>query len=1107
MSKSILVFMLSLTAVAVLAANPKFTWTGGAGPQTEGAWTGYYSWSDARNWDAAGVPTACGTTGATAGVYDFTALAANAKIVCDSGVNHCMGNITFAGNLGTVEIVSATSGSNIAYFSGATLTVPTGTKVLWGLNKAAATSDYFPTLTLTGGGEFRITATGSYSVYRHRLNITSNTTLGIDSTVADLRTLVIDFQASTAKLDLGCDIVIGAIRDDAYGAAQIALNGHSLRLAMGYVPLANDDWQPGNVTANYFKPIGSGSVAYAGGRVFENLKAQEFTGPLTIENADVATDFGFPNATSIDIANSGVLTLGTDQSVAALAGEGATGGIVLKDGATLTVDDSAAEPATYAARLSGAGAFLKDGSNELILSGANALTGPTTVKGGTLTVKGAAAVTVAETALYRAFTFDNLSGADFVDEADPTAKASFRYAIAGNNDSVTPAEGATASEVVAGRNGTDGVRLYKDARACVYVTGNGAKGKGFKTQEGPFTVTVWTKLDKDGCNSTTWNYGSHAIFFLGQGSNSECVSFKVYYCRSGSKPYLNFSGAGYKAGRVSENYPGQGFDVEMSEDDVFDGSWHMLTATYSGSETHTITGYWDGRKIGDCALPADKILNLDGRCHLGWGSVGSIAGDFDDWKMLSRCQTAEEVAAEYSGSVAAGDDFAALPNPVAHWAFDDAANPGKDSSGNGYDLAAYTGYSASVTDIEGAYGKALAKDSPMFLATIPGKIPTGNKAWTVSARYMVDGIEQGGNINNPSVFFWGDNRLDTTDFNNDNNKFMQLTVSNAGPDTKDTYRVLRPSLKYGNAKYCTLSSGDVFSETYNSMYKAGKANWVNLVVVWNPTEKLFYGYADGVLLGTVTRTQLDLCATGRLLVGLRPGYGTGGNNVEVPFEGYIDDIRVFDTAFTAEQVMTLTRGLKDGTVGAPLSATSDLTVASGATLNVEGTGHAAKSLAGTGAVNLSANSSLAVGGGSVGTLTGLGQLEVSAPLKAVSAAAYYGNVVLSGSGTVDFPGYAAAVTLPDPYAVALDSVAALPLVRTSGTVTFPAEGTITFPSLPAEVSDTLVAEAGRLVLPVDFTGWTIQPDKNQGLKSKLYVKDGKVYLMRKPTSGMILLFR
>lgn len=1095
MSKRVLALVLSLTACAAFAANPKFTWTGGAGPLAEGEWAGYYSWKDANNWDAAGVPTACGTTGATAGVYDFTALAANAKIVCDSGVNHCMGNITFAGNLGTVEIVSATSGSSIAYVSGATLTVPTGTKVLWGLNKAAATSDYFPTLTLTGGGEFRITATGSYSVYRHRLNITSNTTLGIDSAVADLRTLIIDFQASTAKLDLGCDVVIGAIRDDVYGAAQIALNGHSLRLAMGYVPVANDAWLPGNVTTNYFKPTGSGSVAYAGGRVFENLKPQEFTGPLTIENADVATDFGFPNATAIDIANSGVLTLGTDQSVAALAGEGATGGIVLKDGATLTVNDSSADPATYAARLSGAGAFVKDGSNELVLSGANALTGPTTVKGGTLTVKGAAPATAAETALLHAYRLEDA----LTDDAGAiNAKFTYFYQKGDEKaaDQDDPPPGATATTFCTGRRGTRGVELASGSYASVQVA-NGANGIG----TGPFTVTAWMIPAANVCRSDI-NHGMTVLLYLGTGANTAYNSCKVYLANGTN---ISYSVGTYTVDPVSKK-DGLGVDRDLPYEQLYDGNWHMVTLTYSGEETHVLSGYFDGELVGSKEITGGTV-SLSSRLHIGWGSLGSAAGKFDDFKVLTRCQSAAEVKAEYRGEIAAGDDFAALPNPVAHWAFDDAANPGKDSSGNGYDLAAYTGYSASVTDIEGAYGKALAKDSPMFLATIPEKIPTGNKAWTVSARYMVDGIVGSGNINNPSVLFWGDNRLDTTDFNNNANKFMQLTVSNAGPDTKDTYRVLRPSLKYGNAKYCTLSSGDVFSETYNNMYKAGKANWVNLVVVWNPDEKKFFGYADGVLLGTVTRSQLDLCAAGRLLVGLRPGYGTGDNNVEVPFEGYIDDIRVFDTAFTAEQVMTLTRGLKDGTVGAPLSAASDLTVASGATLNVEGTGHAAKSLAGTGAVNLSANSSFAVGGGSVGTLTGLGQLTVSAPLKAASAASYYGNVVLSGSGTLDAADYTGAVTLPDPYAASLASVAALPLVRTSGTVTFPAEGTITFPSLPEEVTDTLVAEAGRLILPADFTGWTIEPDNTQGLHSKLYVKDGRIYLKRKPASGLILLFR
>lgn len=1096
MYKRILALVLSLSAFAAVADNPKFTWTGEAGPLTSGEWTGYYSWKDAGNWDSAGVPTAGGTTGATAGVYDFTALALNAKVVCDSGVNHCMGNITFAGDCGTLEIVSETTDSNIAYVSSATLIVPAGTKVLWGLNKAAATSDYNPTLTLTGGGEFRITSTGSYSVFRHRLNITSNTTLGIDSPVADLRTLTIDFQASTAKLELGCDVVIGAIMANVHGAGQVVLNGHSFRLAMGYVPVTDDVWQPGEVTTNYFKPTGSGSVAYAGGRMFENLKAQEFTGPLTIENADVSTDFGFPNVTSIDIANSGVLTLGTDQAVAALAGEGATGGLALKEGATFTVNDSAADPATYAARLSGAGAFVKDGSNELVLSGENTLTGPTTVKGGTLTVKGAAAAMEAGTALLHSYRFEDA----LTDDAGAiNAKFSYYYKPDGGsvNDQNDPMPGTTATAFCAGRRGTRGVELASGSYASAQVD-NGATGIG----TGPFTVTVWMVPATNFCRSDI-NYGMTALIFLGTGANTAYNSCKVYLVNGTN---ISYSVGAYTVNPVSKK-DGLGFDKDIPYDQIYDGNWHMVTLTYSGEETHILSGYFDGELMGSKEITGGTV-NLSSRLHVGWGCLGSAAGKFDDFKVLTRCQSAAEVKAEYLGEIATGDEFAALPAPVAHWAFDDAENPGKDSSGNGYDLAAYTGYSASVTEVAGAYGKALAKDSPMVLTTIPAKIPTGNAAWTVSARYMVDGVEKGVNVNNPSVFFWGDNRLDTTDFGNDNNKFMQLTVSNAGPGTQDSYRVLRPALKYGTARYCTLSGeSDVFSATYSSMYKAGKANWVNLIVVWDPTAKKFFGYADGVLLGTVTRSQLDLCATGRLLVGLRPGYGNDGNNVEVPFKGYIDDIRVFDTVLSAAQVKTLARGLESGTVGAPLSSASDVTVASGATLKVEGTGAAAKSLAGAGTVNLEEGASLAVGGGTAGTLTGLGQLTLTAPFKATTAASYYGNVVLTGSGALDAADYTGAVTLPDPYVATLASEAALPLVRTAGAVTFPAEGTLTFPSLSESVTDTLVAEADRLVLPDDFTGWTIEPDNGNGLKSKLYVKDGKVYLKRKPKSGLNLLIR
>lgn len=1090
MKKANAMIAAAMLAFAATAANPKFTWTGGAGPLSSGEWAGWYSWNDPANWDGAGVPVACGPSAGASGHFDFTAAARDARIVCDSGVNHCFGGIAFGGNQGTLEIVSAGTGCNIEWYGSLDFTVPGGTRVLWGLNKSTGRNEYFSTLRLNGGGELRITAKDVYSVYRQRVNVGAETTFGIDSAAGDFRTLVVDLQSPTAKFDLGCDTTIGTIMESNSGG-QVVLNGHVLRLAMGNIPAYS--FLPDGVTTNRFSVSGAGSIAYAGGRVFENANAQKFSGALVLENADVTADMGFPNASSIAIAGSGVLALGGGTSVSSLAGEGATGGIVLKEGATLEVNGSGSGSSVYRSRLSGAGTLVKAGDSELVLSGANTMTGPIAVNAGVLTVKGPQAPS--ESALHHGCSFED-SLADDAGTASVNLKYGYKNESGVSSEWDVPPAGAGPAVFCGGRKGTRGIEVASGSHATVKVDG-GSTGIG----RGPFTATMWMIPAADICRKDD-NFGMTCLMFLGSGANSAYTSCKVYLSDTS---VISYSVGGYTVKPVSQA-DGLGVDADIPHGTLYDGDWHMVTITYSGEETKILTGYFDGEPVGSKEISGGTVF-LEGRLQLGYGQLGSLAGKFDDFKLLKRCQSAEEVKAEYMDAVADADDFSALPKPVAHWAFDDEENPGKDSSGNGYHLSAYSAGGASVADVPGAYGKALAKESPMALPAIPAKIPVGNAPWTVSARYMVDEVEQNADKNNPSVFFWGDNRGDTENFNNNGNKFLQLTAANASPSDADIYRIIRPALKYDNAKYCTLNERDFFSTTYNNMYRAGKANWVNLIVVWDPAAKTFSGYADGVLLGTVARNSMSISETGRLLVGLRPGYGNAGNNVEVPFRGYVDDIRIFDVALSAEQVHVLARGLESGTAGSPLPATSDVSVADGAELRVSGTGAAAKSISGNGTVNLEKGSSLAAGGGSAGVLCGRGQLTLTAPFRVADASAYWGNVVLAGSGSIEAPGYAGSVALPDPYAVSLDSESALPLVRTSGRVKFPDSGTIAFPSLPESISDTLVAEAANLVLPDDLSGWRIEPDNSCNLRSALSVRDGKVYLRRKPHKGLILVVR
>lgn len=1068
-------------------ANPVHTWTGAAGPQTSGDWVGFYSWSDPNNWDRSGVPQAGASGGDNANRIDFSAAARDAKIVVDNDIQMHFGGLTFAVDQGTIRIVPAGSTiKNLSTFTSGTITVPSGTRVEFGLNGGMPNLFARALLDFKGAGTFAFT--GELSADRWQFNVHETTTLELAAPTADFSTMRVALKAVDATLRLGCDTAIGALvasGDEAEPCGTIDLNGYTLTLSGG------NDAKAASAFSRLCAFTGAGAVVVSGGNISTNKAASTFTGPLMLRNADLVSEASWTGLTNLAVAGSGRLTVAADQTVGALVGDGTTGGIVIEKGATFTVDGAART--TYRAMLTGEGAFIKSGTGELVLAGTDMRTGETVVRGGTLRVVGAASPSADSAETFHTFSFDaqNANGS-FVDGGMAAATAKFTYATATSNDSETPAEGAIASEVCAGRRGTSGVRLTAGSRASVAVE---PLGTGIQTGKGPFSMSTWMKLDEEGCRATSVNSGTHAIFYLGSGMNAALTSFKVYLCDGTN---LNFSAGGYRTGRVSENYPTQGFTVPMTAAQLFDGDWHLLTVTYSGEATRTITGYYDGRAVGALTLTGDDAVNLSGRCHLGWGGMGSIAGDFDDWTLLARCQTAEEVGAAYMGRVTeAADAFAALPAPVAHWAFDEAENPGKDSSSNGYHLTADAQIRTAtpIVDVPGACGKALAASNAYTWAgaTWPEKVPSGNAAWTLSVRCALSELVEDGAHAHPSAFYFGEARQgDSTDYTENMNKFLLVQYGNAN------YRANRLGLHWLAPKY-RAPNYLLPDETYQPRFTS--ANWVHLTVVHTPGTG-FAIYRDGVFVADQGCSAFNLTAKD-LFVGLRPRIGVDALG-EPYFPGYIDDIAIWDVPLTAEQVRAYAVGLAMGTVGSPLSSASDVTVEAGATLAIDGTRVTARSLNGAGTVALSEQASLTVGGGTLeGPLTGLGQLALTGRLVASNASTYYGNVTLKDGGSLDAVDLTASLAVPEDYSTTVSATGeGLPLVRTKGVVALPETLTLTFAELPETATTFVVAEAGSLNLPRSFDGWTLAFAKPG--RARLFVSENKLMVRIVPKRGLLM---
>ena len=1085
-AKAAVVAVFSLRAYG---ENPKFVWTGGGTPDNEG----YLLWSDTANWQGGIIPTAAEAGGTKAGEYDFSNAAANTRIKCDVSTSHHMCVLTFGADQGTISLVQGNAAdSALRTFSNGTITVPAGTTVDFGLNCAENNDQRGAEMKISGGGTFNFCSAGKFSGNRWKLAVEGTTTLGLNCTGAgiNLDSVVVELKNHTAKLSLGNDTRIAAILSHSWGRGAVLLNGHKLTLSGG------NALHTGNF-AQYSVYGDSGDIEISGGNILTNVYADSFKafeGDITLRNANLKNaGVTFPTATDVKIESSGVLTLSNNQTVASLTGSGTTGGVDIFAGNKLVVSGGDQGEKSYCARIAGGGDFEKNGGDTLVLSGANTLTGKTKVNAGTLKVLGSPAANAVEPAPYYSFDFE-----DSLADAVTGVPAKFYYRT-DNTDMTTVPDGATPSEFCEGRNGGRGVRLHHDAAASVYYDETNA----FNTESNAFTATVWMKPDED-MKLMDVNHGCHAIFYFGSGGNQELLSFKVYVSYGTN---LNFSAGGYKTGDVKDTYPDYGFTGAVTEDDFYDGRWHMVTVTYSGRETKTITGYFDGRKLGEKTLAAD--VSPKGRLHLGWGNWGRLSGDFDDFKVLRRCQSASEIAAEFRGEVVQQDAFAALPPPVAHWAFDDAGNAGKDSSGNAYHLspdgdAAPIATAQAIVDVPGASGKALAPSNMYYWAgaAFPEKFPSGGESWTLSVRCALAGLLEAGKYQCPMVFMWGENNAAqySNDASGNDRRYFAVQFDNSN------YRANRLGIHYQSSKYFNpnLIFGDV---SYQSWFT--EANWVHLVVSYSDRDGM-KSYVDGVLVeqGNTTMRIEPV----NILVGYRPNF-KDSTQIAHPycyFPGYIDDIAVWDTVLSAEQVRVYVRGLRTGSAGSPLSAESDLSIAEGATVEVVGTCVEAKSVAGGGTLKLVEHSSLALGGGVLdGSLTGLGQLTLTAPFKVADASGYYGNIVLSGSGAIDAPTYTKAVSLPEGCTVVLPSVSSLPLLRTGGDAKFPAVGSISFEESPTAEGVYLVAEAAELSVPDSFGLWRIGEDGGGqgGYRMKLFLEDGKVYLRVRKIRGTSVVLR
>ncbi len=636
---------------------------------------------------------------------------------------------------------------------------------------------------------------------------------------------------------------------------------------------------------------GAGSFTLRGGETWTlSGDSPDFSGTIRLRETRVNVTGSLGPQAKIVNEETGTLVVARDQTVADVSGNAAVGGIEIADGKTLTVTDGGA----YGARLSGAGTLVLDAPGKaLTLSGANALKGTVRVKSGTLVAADTAGTALSgyPAGLVSRYSFDGDLTTDDM----------------GAND-LKVASG-TPTSVADGLGGSRAVRF--DGAAQMQTTASTfIKGKT------PFTISFWVRTD----SKDTWTNGGRFLE-LGNYTTESHATDVILGATSVD---------GYAPGTLMTL---QGNYVWQSP--WQDGHWRQYALTFDGAE---LTLYTNGQN------PVTKTKDWNvGNTPISLGR--RTVADYDELLVFNRALSAEEVKALHDEPFPAPTaEAAAVPAPVARWAFNDAENPGKDTSSNGYDLESVGG-TLSLTSDADDYGHAarFTKDGAYLKwngAGLPANFPSGSASFTVNVRLSGTGGGQG-----LDLFSMGD-------------------VTTAGK-----------FFRIGNGNYPrrlgyawkSSTSGDSEKQTSDGILAN---SYVTSTFVYDADAKTLTCYQDGYRVNSESNVTPDIDANGTVYIAYNPAKPSH-------FECKLDDVQVFAEALAAAQVRRLVQSLETGAVPGVLDG-STVVVEAGAALRLQSPTSVA-GIAGAGEVFASVSGAIraASASGFTGTVFGPGALALA----------------------------------------------------------------------------------------------------------------------------------
>ncbi len=657
----------------------------------------------------------------------------------------------------------------------------------------------------------------------------------------------------------------------------------------------------------------SASAAYPEGMMMDDamlfgrcLSAAEVA---QLKNGTLTYDYpALPEGVGLSTFYNGQLHLFGDQTISEIGGDGVLGGVKVLSGETLTITGAVDKAeSVYGADIAGNVSLVKDGAATVRLTGGLSYTGATRVKAGTLAI-GEYGI---DEAPFVAYDFEDTNLG-----LDSTGR--------GRNLTVS---GAT--RVWDAERGSWVARFSVGSKQ--YISGD-VNSSTELVGNSDYTLSVWAKPTTS-CPSQ----GS----FLSFGVNSS--NFKQIQFR-----FNTFSARTLVLAHWGGTYDFTGIPSGLSSTDY---GWHHYVAVHNGT---TFKMYVDGVETWS-TTKSGSGLNFPTQRKLYIGSFFNtndaryFDGDIDDVYVFGHALDADAVQDLY----ARAKPVEAVPDPVLHYAFEDAANPGKDSSANGCNLTATGTLTCEDSPIG---GKALAFDTSAvsyLSAPLPSAIPAAGSPMTITFWAQHGGASEYSNGSTyPTFVSWGDPSAKTMDF------MFAFSVDNPW----------RPRL-YMPGVYSVDNAYDLL---WNPS-APDEMRWHHFAISYDPVLGL-NTYIDGQRSSGFSKAgKLTSQRTATTFyLGLKPTALTH------PFRGRLDEVKVYDVALTKAQVRAAIRAERhQGTRVLPEGTA--VTVDAGATLAVDGGEHGISSLSGAGSVTLApyARLNLSAPGDFTGTVTGEGVIGVA----------------------------------------------------------------------------------------------------------------------------------